>query len=415
MEKPITILQLIDINDHCLDIIFEHLELMDWFNLAKSHERFIPVIRSLFSRRHRGKKVILHSGTKFMTTSNEITVPKYMINSFIEYFGQKIQNLQIKYLAAKTEKLITKHCADSVIVLTLCSSINFDQINKPFEMVQSLVLDGCVLGKNSSQLNIWFPNIVSLRLRKIQSIHSASLETHFPNINHLTILDQTMEIPLNTVVNMLRLNPQLNSLSLVMKCNYNVKFLRAISEYLPHLEKFILNVPNDRFASFDDQKINFETVTKFTLSEFYYNGDFIVNMPFVFHQLRELIIGGCTELNGQITNFIKQNIDLNKLTLYFQNSSLTYDELVSTLKFLPKLTALTLVVDSYTPEQLFQFFAEYYSSNINLLRFAFLETKNYRKFSSETSKSDINTIWNVRKYPSIIWRWKIIVLEFSRR
>lgn len=164
-----------------------------------------------------------------------------------------------------------------------------------------------------------------------------------------------MTIPLASIVGLLRANPQL--VSLVLNCDYDFDFLQLASEYLRRLTELELWAPDDRFISFDDETVRFESIEKFTLVASKVRGEFVVNMPFAFGHLKALTLDGFNEFKGHLIKFIKANRGIQQLNLIpciDDWDDLTFEDLMSIINALPDLVELEFCGDTFEEEDIVQ-------------------------------------------------------------
>lgn len=129
-----------------------------------------------------------------------------------------------------------------------------------------------------------------MELIQVELMHPKSLEAMFAQLKHLVIYNEEQTIPQATIVALLRFNPQLESL--ILQCKLDVDFLQNIATCTSLVETLTLWAPNDRFESFGDQKVSFESVKSFKLNSWFHWGEFLLDVPFVFNKLDELTLNG---------------------------------------------------------------------------------------------------------------------------
>lgn len=357
-------LELTDINDHCLWHTFEFLDADDLVNIAEAHARFVPVATSIFRRLYRKtKQLVVDFG---LLPSHQNHHPTSLcpadenIEPLFRHFGHLITDVLVNFLGGKhveIETLLQEHSADSLLKLDLafCGSDDFASINKPFPKLEKLQVIESTLNQNVSQLNIWFPNIQHLELVYVTLSQPDLLEVNLPQLKHLEIYNYDVELPIETIREMLRKNPQLTSLKLLSE--YGVSFIESLSQNLPALEVLELWAPADRFSSFNDAKFHFASVKKFTLNACSSRGDFLVNVPFTFDALEELVFDGFNQFKGQILDFVMQckMVKNLKLVPYVDDwDDLMLDDLRKIFDALPQLTALEFCADTFPVNDLMQ-------------------------------------------------------------
>lgn len=370
-------LRLSDINFDCMEAICNYLNVQDLVAISDVHTHFVSAAATAFVRHYGRKCVYLNLCSLHHNEDDCIEINKEIAGAFFHHFGQLISTLYLDCMAQREvaiEKALLQYCTGSLVKLelTMCRVNAFATINKPFEKVQQLGIVKSWLGPQLSQLNVWFPNVINLKLDRVKFTSPTTLAVHFPQLKHLAINDNDETIPLSTLNELLRLNPQLESL--ILQCDYDYDFLHSINEHLPQLTKLAISSPEDRFRCFADQKMHFENVNKFTLSAYSYRGDFVVNIPFVFPCLKELNFDGFNEFNGTMLNFILQNKLLTKLSLMTsidEWDDLTIDDLKMIVDTLPELIELEFCADTFTVDELNGFLSQ--SKQLQKVRLTFNE------------------------------------------
>lgn len=380
-------LQLIDINDDCLEVIFKSLDLTDLLNVSESHDRFVAIARSIYSRRYQMKKVWVNLSSIFLNVAPkdnaELEIGNEIAVLFFRQFGHLVSNLSLNYMAQHAiniEKSVLKHCSDSITVLELmlCHGNNLETLNEPLEKVKELTITKSIIGPKLSMLSNWFPNLISLKLVQVELVECKALEVNFSQLKHLVIFNKEQTIPQTTIGELLRVNPQLESLNL--QCKLDADFLWHIAEHMRQVKTLELWASNDRFESFADKKVSFDYVNVFKLNSWFHWGEFLVNMPFKFTKLDKLMLDGFNEFQGEMLKFIKQNQAISVLSLlpYIEDwDDLAFDDLESIIDSLPKLIELEFCADMFTEEQLIRLLSKY--KNLKDVRLAFLELPNFVK------------------------------------
>lgn len=358
-------LQLTEINDDCLESIFGYLTLNDLVNVAEANWRFISSARAVFVRRYQKMNFYLNLGIIRMRMKNgtDYEIRKDVAIPFFRHFGGKVLGLYVNFLLnidqdvnTKLEHMIFQYCTATLTRLEwfFCNMDTFKAINKPFENVRELTISKGSLSQQLSLLDIWFPNLIKLHLIYVKPFNPVSLETKFPHLKDLAIYNAEMTIPLASIMQMVRLNPQIKSFRL--HCDYDVHCLRSIAENLPQLEDLILQSPGDRFASFADQVVHFKNVTSFLLMVPYYRrNEFVVNMPFAFQRLEQLTLVGFNKFKDQLMSFIVQNKGIRSLNLeptVDDWDDLTDFDLKTIIMALPNLTTLKFCADLFEIDDL---------------------------------------------------------------
>lgn len=392
------LLQLIEINDHCLWHMFEFLDANELVSIAEAHERFIPVAISVFQRLYRKKKkLIVKLDSVLPQTINAFVCPAAEnIEPLIRHFGHLISNALINFLGEKhvdIETLLQEFCADSMVELDLiyCDENDFQSIIKPFTKVEKLQIVESTLSQPLSQINIWCPNIQRLELICVKLTQPQLLEVNFPHLKHLEIYNRELDLPIGTVCETLRKNPQLKILTLL--CDHDRDFIESLSRNVCGLEVLELWAPKDRFLNFHDYKYHFGMVKKFTLNAWSSRGDFLVNIPFTFDALQELTLDGFNQFKGQILDFVMQckMVKNLKLVPYVEDwDDLMPADLRKIIDALPMLTELEFCADAFVVDDVIELLNE--SKKLNNVILLFMEMPLCEHFQQEIQRQ-----WDLTK------------------
>lgn len=384
-------LRLVDINDDCLQMIFEFLNLDDLVNVAEANESFIPAAVAVFSRFHRNKEFKASLFLKPELMIDDISLQEDAAAAFFRHFGHRLLQLSIHFYyqhSTTFEKMILQYCTDSLTKLHLYipDGNNFNAIRKPFTMVEKLHMSHGLLGKQLSQISIWFPNLTTLELVSVNLFQLETIDLKLPRLKHLLIA--LTNLSQSTICKILRANQQLESL--VLRCDYDVHLLQTISRHLPQLEELGLWPPTDGFQSFGDQKFCFDHLKKFTLCCLWRS---IENISFTFTNLHELNLIGFDRFDEQISDFAKKFKSINKLSLAsfyaVDDNNLLDKDLNSIVKSLPNLTELELSANLFTADYIVQFLFKC-DGNLKTVRLLFNEPPKWYQF-----RAKIGTKWTM--------------------
>lgn len=327
-------LQLDDINNDCLRHIFEFLTLHELIDVVETSNRFRFPAAEAFSRRYRTRKieaVATSDPVLQFNRSGYVHITGAAAMNGLKHFGSRMSTVSANFDAFDLidfehrhaiDVAILQNCADSLVNFEVhfCIESHFQTISQPFAKAESVILNGCILGDKFAQLNLWFPNVVALKLAGIWLSQPVVLQATFAHLTDLSIInDVGAVITSQTIQQMLRLNRQLESLQL--RCNYGVEMLQTIAQNLQQLQKLDLSTPDDRFASFPaNQTFTFPSVRTFTLHALS-KSDFVLKMPFALGNVAELRLYGFNQFHSLVIALIMSGDQLNTITLLpFQES-----------------------------------------------------------------------------------------------
>lgn len=384
-------LQLVDINDDCLRSIFYHLDLEGLVNIAEISTRFAPIAQSLFSRYYRNQKFMFSS---YLVASDEnIPIKMDLAAPLLHHFGHCIIDLMIDCLRQNqcVGKLIQTHCAGSLVSLKLLdATTNLSQtICNSFEKLSALSI---VRGKLGLTMLKCFPNLTTLELINVEMYQPNAI--HFPALKRLVIHNDKKYLLDSTIVEMFRLNSQVEVLHL-RQIDYDANLIQSIGKHLTSLEELVMWLPTDRFLSTENQKFLFNSVKRLALSTFYNQAELVESMPFRFQQLQTLTLDGFHKIQDHLLNFIMENRTLTKLRLvpYIDDfwtplDDMKIEDLLKITKALPQLTELEFYADAFTHIDLVSFLAD--SKMLKKVRLLFIDLPYCPRF-----RAQLNMHWNV--------------------
>lgn len=398
-------IQLTEVNYDCLNTILENLNIHDLLNLVETNKQFVPAAQSVFSRRHRMKTVFVNLGRASNNASDYIELQMDSAAVFCRHFSRLISKLFINFMfqhAIELENAISENFADSLTELRLgfCHHRNFEVVTKPWNKIEVLQITKGKLGLKMSNLSCWFPNLTYLKLFDVCFSMPHSFVAQFHQLKKLVIYNKENSIEPMIIVDMIRLNPQLETL--VLQCDINIDLLRTIGESLAQLKELELCVPNDRFSKFDGNPIVFQKVKTFKLKSQFGIGDYICHMPFKFCDLQSIEIIGFNEINFDIhlMNFILCHENIKKIALVPKLQEVN-DIRIENLKLLaemPMLIDMEICVDNLTNDEIISL----------LLKSKFL---NKIQLWYSTNELDYNLI---RSQVEIIWNLSRCIVKTSR-
>lgn len=386
-------LHLDDINNDCLRHIFEFLSVHELIKVAQSTSRFVFAAAEAFSRRYRKMRFEVMITEKLCCQwfrFGYLQLNGAMAVAGLQHFGARMSTLSANFAAYRLiapaqrypiDVTILKKCQNSLQTLEIhfCIESHFDMIEKPFEKVENLVVNGCKLGVKFAQLNKWFPNLVNLKLSDVKFVQPIQT-LHFEHLTTLHIVnDEDTKIQEHTIHQMLRLNRELKSLKL--RCDYRAELLLAIKHNLVALETLELWIPTDLFASYkDEQKISLATLKTLILhakSE----GVVVEHMPFVLKNVDHLRLYGFHQYHPLIVELIASADQLKTVYLYpFEKqqwaSPNEYEAFKQVLLTRHHLNELEFCVDEFIGDDLLRFIEQ--CKHVNVLRLLTTSLTNFQ-------------------------------------
>lgn len=185
---------------------------------------------------------------------------------------------------------------------------------KPFVNVERVCIQPSDLDNIS--LTEMFPNMQRLEVFYSEATGFANVEQCFPNIKHLEILTKNID-EMEKTLEMIRLNPQLTSLSLPF--TPDTTLMQRISESLPNLQDLKINYI-EKLPLDGGDTVHLESVKRLEMQMGLY---YVRKIPFSFHHLEELTLHTCYTLEyaqlkhhlGDFYSFIRENSSIQKLKI----------------------------------------------------------------------------------------------------
>lgn len=221
-----------DLNEYCLEKIFMHLDVESLFSVANSNKWLQYSASSVYGRKFSKSPVNLCSIRKCNASlymfGEYICVDSLKFSlAFLRCFGTQIPSIILfcrRAFARASDELINRYmnqyCADTLTAIHVTESSTFsnEMFEKPFTKLESVDFFGSNFTLAFCNLTNWFPMLQHLKISACSMDYSAIGE-HFPHLEHLSI--PIANTGWDNVVNLLRLNPQINRLDVDMAEDVN--------------------------------------------------------------------------------------------------------------------------------------------------------------------------------------------------
>lgn len=216
-------IDLIAINDDCLEKLFLYLHLKDLANISVSDTRFSNCAGYVFRTLYANTLIVFDPCTSNRKNFNDFL-------NILDGLGNSIRRLQVtfyheqRYRNRNQEilKRIMEKCSKSVVELNLSNIPNDMNISKPFSNLQKFTLNDSYFNGSMAHFIRISPNITSLEFYGIENVFNSSfieqkvpLMKHFGNYNQV-ITDSEVE-NLKNFRRFLNVNEQLTSLGIGQK------------------------------------------------------------------------------------------------------------------------------------------------------------------------------------------------------
>ncbi|XP_055303232.1 uncharacterized protein LOC129568915 [Sitodiplosis mosellana] len=291
-----------DLNNDCLEHIFNHLKFADLFNVADSNKHLVAAVGQVFWRKYRKIPVDLYTcvanDAYFKLTPNCIWLyDRTAALKFLRNFGHVITDLRITCFRTndayftELHRYVFEYCSETLIDISF-SYMNgcvFSSIEKSFPNIQSVNFNYGRMNENLCQINKWFPNVRHLNFGSFVKLDDRKcIQAHYQHLQSLTVerfnSQNQIGFEETNVMEALRLNPNLQHLKVK---NFPTKFLRKISKYMQRVENLEITLRSGDI-NHRGPLIRLENVKKLLIhmeSEQQYG---FMNLPFTFSHVEEL-------------------------------------------------------------------------------------------------------------------------------
>lgn len=356
--------QFTDLNEDCLFLILERLDLGDSLSAAQINGEISTVAADVFRYKYSHFEVMLSNdipfsdklektlnGQEIDTTTIErisknqsyrVDKKRYVkvmsshvyriyfddfhaiLNTF-KHFGHEIKKVKstITTLSWQTKLiayLIDEYSSESLVEINLGDQPNklLNHIKKPLVKVESVIFDYSNFQFDTPNVRFieLFPGVRRLNLDYLNNHGLSYLDCHMPQLEHVSL--EGREIPIPGVI---AKNPQIRSFE---SCAAKPEFLRELNTLLPQLETLIL-----KYLEQTGESVRFENVTTFEIRSTYASSPPGLNFP----RLENLKISGTRVRFGEYLAFFNEHkhlshlhmelIELNHSDLHLLTANLT--------------------------------------------------------------------------------------------
>lgn len=400
MIKSNASLKIVDLNNYCLQRIVRILPLQDIINVAGSCKRLQAAACGIFQFLLREHEVVIDC-TRY---------PRYTINTKSTELPQMFSGSDLVAFAAAFGKIITKlkvihmnhvsmndaqqmqiNATIMNMLMTECvmnlRAITFlrcgEQMLKDdqrFEEVTKVTFEKCILGKNESHFQHFFP-----KMRKLELIDCSVRDVRdciamsFPLLKCLNLsvtLDANswskLSFTVENIKSAIDLNPQIQSIGLCYwnESAYDATLLQYAAVNLPYLKS--LELWHLRYTDFSSHgPIQFANVHKFTLAHSYDEiGRLDRNLSALsFPKLHKFYINGC--FDTECLTFLSRHKTIKKLSHSTNGQHNRYpsdDDIIKVGSILPNLEKIELYGKRLSPKGLLRFISQYKSVTVIKVR-----------------------------------------------
>lgn len=365
--------------DLCLELIFPYLELNDLANAADTCKQMKRAAEIVFDHKYRKNLIAIgedepglfmcRSRCIFKCDNKSIYLSKPKICfQILRNFGHLISGLYLIYdaftdpFSMQLDKYVAKYCANYITRLEILGKhedafkkYTFENLQITFPNVEKVILLNCKLDQFIIKFNERFPRMRSLVLARdyffLTNVDDESfIVQHIPHLEHLSLYIPCIQnlsscgFEEETVLSLLKLNPNIRRLSLRTNKSLSEKFIRSVSEICKSLEILQITGRPLEFAN----KIHFKSVKMFTVQ---HTGctEFDLPIPLTFDAL-EIFKCSSSRLLPNIFNFIRNNPTIVELSLSsndVRNNVFAYDKIIEMKKTFRSVKVIECIMYDY--------------------------------------------------------------------
>lgn len=337
-DVPMPSTKIIDINNDCLERVFQFLEFRDLIMVSDANKWLRIAAETVFVRKLKRRMIVIdmdhHSRCTYdigvYDNAIRIRLPLLAAKT-IRLFATNISELYINMISLKKHFFVhvNEYCHQTLKILYICGnhSTLFGALDHPFANVEEFVYAGGIIGPGSEHISRLFPRLRHLDLFECDVVDSKYIFQAFPHLDTFKALCSRL-LKQNPFTNsdlrtITTLNPQLQAFSLNGYCdpriwqtiNANLKNLRSIFTYFSSKEAEGSNSLPIHFDRVEEFCVRCDLVPV--------EGTAIPTDVFSFKCLKKLTVKACRceDLEGWL-DFILVHQTIEELVIDFLVSSL---------------------------------------------------------------------------------------------
>lgn len=448
-------IKITDLNDDCIEHIYEYLDLRDLLNVALSNTRLQCIADVVFERKYDELGVVASKDKLELEfdEGSKLQIDLAEFQDLLLVFGDLIFSIELEYVDHENRKYkkmfekvfdaITSHSLENLVEFKFHNIPKgwLNKFTKPLPKVERVYFDDCQLGEKTLLLSDIFPklgylnklnyrNLVKFKSRsisngwfnksskQIQSVQRSHFDDRtfplsqiFPKLIRLNVLFFNKNVELNQIITHV---PHLKAINMYMLKECRSTKVESLLNLNPQITKLRLcgsssfdwklirfiaeNLQLEEFQLFSVLKglpdnEHFKIHFK-TLKRFTYHNK-KSEFPFTFEQLEELDLIHLRSCN-QLDEIIKQNGKLTKMSLYINDQNWNSIKLSKELKKLQKITFNVLwSQDKIKAEAI----VEYLNEKLPATSIAFRNGEESSVFQNDLQEKE----WNINSNGELIF------------
>lgn len=250
-HRPVATTELINVNNDCLEKVFEYLPLEDLLNVADASKNSRPAVARVYHRQHITKAKDLKLMIQKYNRNGPIDATPHDIEltdlktsfQLLRLFGYSVRTLQVNFNEniahdAAVYRYINEYCSENLHEVHFMNKMPengypLGTFQNPFLNLETVTFNRSYLSGEITEFNKWFPNMRTfITMDRVTFTDPKCVEINFKSLETLRL---SSALPRDSVEIALQLNPQLRKLEL--KCGYSGYLLEVATKYLVNLEQ----------------------------------------------------------------------------------------------------------------------------------------------------------------------------------
>ncbi|XP_031633574.1 uncharacterized protein LOC116347200 [Contarinia nasturtii] len=314
----VTTTKITEVNDDCLEHIFNKLELVDLLNVADTCKHFRQSVDWVFERKYKSMKLYLTNINTKYTHELEIRVQSIWVFDILtalkllRNFGHLLITLDISgficgWMLQKIFHYINKYCVDTLTEIHFYC-LQYFAMEVPLPKVETVTFSYCTLSGHIIEFNKWFPQLRNLEFRGDHFAENGDgkcIEKTLSNLDHLSLKFGPTAFQASNIGEALRLNPQIRRLQ-VANNNLNI----SISKYLQNINDLDVHW-STKGVDAETPVIHLKNVQCFRITCY----DLMPKILYTFDCLKKFTMESTPRDWNDVIDFVNQNQTLIEVTL----------------------------------------------------------------------------------------------------
>lgn len=274
-----TVKKIVDVNNDCLESVFELLEFQDLINLAEANKHLSVAAEIVFARKLKKRSITVEIGISFVLPDITIYDKEVCIRSpllavrVIRHFGQSISGIHLNIgtsssLRKKFFVHVNEYCYKTLNILSIFGNYSaiFAAVEHSFENVEKFTSYMGTIESGCEHIIRLFPRVRQLTFTDNDILNWKYIFQTFPHLDTFTLNYRKKRIPdfiqCDNIKTMTTLNPHIRSFTLY-SFQYNPDIWGLINEHLKNLKEIGVFYTPEHADCFKGAPILFNNIETF--------------------------------------------------------------------------------------------------------------------------------------------------------